>query len=92
MMSESPIARIVLNIMHRVNGGHKNKPQEVVVMEKVEIPPNSIDQKSAAQVKAVLDKFECMPDFVPSGKELFGIDNIAYPVKKEKRANKISKT
>ncbi len=87
-MSQSPIARIVLNIMHRVYGGYKNKPQEAVVMEEVENPPKVVDRKSIDAVQEILAGFKGMPDFVPNSKKVFGINDVVYPVVREEEEHK----
>jgi hypothetical protein len=80
----------VYNILYRIYTAYKNNRRRGVLMEKVEIPPESIKRKSADDLQAILDKFKFMPDFVPSGKELFGIGNDACPVSDEIRENKKS--
>lgn len=59
-------------------------------MEKLETPSDTVEQKSGDDLQGIIDKFECMPDFVPSRKELFGIGNVYYRVKREKQENKRS--
>jgi hypothetical protein len=85
MLSESPIARIVLKIIIALYTHIKTYLGGVFRMEKVEIPRDTVEQESVDDLKAILDKFEFMPDFVPSRKELFGIGNASYSVERKKQ-------